>query len=70
MAAERLGNAGTAPIAVNRKVAVGAQTGSEVTIQYPFSFILLDPAVRFVRPATTTGGPLMMSAVAIMRNES
>ena len=70
MAAERLGNAGTAPIAVNRKVSVGAQTGSEVTIQYPFSFILLDPAVRFVRPATTTGGPLMMSAVAIMRNES
>ena len=70
MAAERLGNAGTAPIAVNRKITVGAQTGSEVTIQYPFSFILLDPAVRFVRPATTTGGPLMMSAVAIMRNES
>ena len=70
MVAERLGDAGTVPIAVNRKVTVGAQTGSEVTIQYPFSFILLDPAVRFVRPATTTGGPLMMSAVAIMRNES
>ena len=70
MAAERLGNAGSAPIAVNRKVAVGAQTGSEVTIQYPFSFILLDPAVRFVKPASTTGAPLTMSAVAIMRNES
>ncbi len=70
MAAERLGNAGSAPIAVNRKVALGSNTGSEVTIQYPFSFILLDPAVRFVRPATTTGAPLTMSAVAIMRNES
>ena len=70
LAAERLGNAGTAPIAVNRKVALGSNTGSEVTIQYPFSFILLDPAVRFVRPATTTGAPLTMSAVAIMRNES
>ena len=71
MAAERLGNAGTAPIAVNRKVALGSNTGTEVTIQYPFSFILLDPAVRFVRPAsTTTGAPLMMSAVAIMQNES
>jgi hypothetical protein len=31
---------------------------------------LLDPAVRFVKPATTTGAPLTMSAVAIMRNES
>ena len=70
LAAERLGNAGTAPIVVNRKVALGSNTGSEVTIQYPFSFILLDPAVRFVKPATTTGAPLTMSAVAIMRNES
>jgi Flp pilus assembly protein TadG len=70
LAAERLGNAGTAPIAVNRKVALGSNTGSEVTIQYPFSFVLLDPAVRFVKPATTTGAPLTMSAVAIMRNES
>jgi Flp pilus assembly protein TadG len=70
MVAERLGNAGTAPIAVNRKVALGSNTGSEVTIQYPFSFVLLDPAVRFVKPATTTGAPLTMSAVAIMRNES
>ena len=51
MAAERLGNAGAAPIAVNRKVALGSNTGTEVTIQYPFTFILLDPAVRFVRPA-------------------
>ncbi len=70
MATERLGNAGTAPIAVNRKVALGSNTGTEVTIQYPFSFVLLDPAVRFVRPASTTGAPLTMSAVAIMRNES
>jgi Flp pilus assembly protein TadG len=69
MAAERLGNAGTAPIAVNRKVALGSNTGTEITIQYPFSFILLDPAVRLVRPATT-GDPLTMSAVAIIRNES
>ena len=70
MATERLGNAGTAPVAVNRKVGLGSNTGTEVTIQYPFSFILLDPALRFVRPASTTGESLTMSAVAIMRNES
>jgi len=70
MAAEQLGDAGNVPITVNRKVALGSKTGTEVTIQYPFSFILLDPAVRFVRPASTTGAPLTMSAVAIMRNES
>ena len=68
MAAERLGNAGAAPIAVNRKVVFGSNTGTEVTIQYPFTFKLLDPAVRFVRPVT--GEPLTMSAVATMRNES
>lgn len=70
LAAERLGNAGSAPIAVNRKVALGSNTGTEVTIQYPFSFVLFDSAVRFVKPASTTGAPLTMSAVAIMRNES
>ena len=72
LASERLGGgaAAAAPIAVNRKVALGSNTGTQVTIQYPFSFILLDPAVRFVRPASTTGAPLTMSAVAIMRNES
>ena len=70
MAAERLGDAGNVPITVNRKVALGSKTGTEVTIHYPFSFVLLDPAVRFVWPASTTGAPLTMSAVAIMRNES
>ena len=52
------------------QVGLGSNSGTEVTIQYPFSFILFDPAVRFVRPASTTGAPLTMSAVAIMRNES
>jgi Flp pilus assembly protein TadG len=70
MAAERLGNAGTAPVAIKRQVADGSKSATEVTIQYPFSFILLDPAVRFVRPVSTTGAPLTMSAVAILRNES
>lgn len=70
MAAERLDDAGNVPITVNRKVALGSKTGTEVRIQYPFSFILLDPAVRFVWPVSTTGAPLTMSAVATMRNES
>jgi Flp pilus assembly protein TadG len=70
MAAEQLGDAGTAPVAIKRQVAFGSKTATEVTIQYPFSFILLDPAVRFVRPVSTTGAPLTMSAVAILRNES
>lgn len=70
LVAERLGNADSAPVVVNRKVALGSNTGTEVTIRYPFSFILLDPAVRFVRPVSTTGAPLTMSAVAVMRNES
>jgi Flp pilus assembly protein TadG len=70
MAAERLGNAGSAPIAVHRKMDLGVNTATEVTIQYPFSLSLLDPAVRLVRPASTTGGSLTMSAVATMRNES
>jgi hypothetical protein len=37
--------------------------------QIKFEFIVLNPVVRLVVPDATTGAPLTMSAVAIMRNE-
>jgi Flp pilus assembly protein TadG len=65
-----LPNAATAPVVLDRHVAVGGTTGTQVTISYPFDFVMLNPAAHLVRPVSTTGAPLMMSAVAIMRNES
>jgi Flp pilus assembly protein TadG len=70
MRAGQLSNAATAPVVLNRGVAVGGATGTQVTISYPFDFIMLNPAAHLVRPVSTTGAPMTMSAVAIMRNES
>ncbi len=47
-----------------------AQSASQITIDYPFTFIVLQPVAQLVAPATTTGSPLTMRASALMRNEA
>ncbi len=46
-----------------------SEPASQVTISYPFQFIMLQPVARLVQPATTLGAPLTMSASIVMRNE-
>ena len=59
-----------ANIDVNRdRAARQSNTGSQITVSYPFSFMVLDPVVRLVNPSSSAGAPLTMSAVAVMRNE-
>ena len=64
-----LPKAATAAVNVNRNVAMGPNTASQVTINYPFSFIVLNPVVRLVNRNSTTGAPLTMQSIALMRNE-
>ena len=53
-----------------RTVAVPPATGSRITINYPFSFIVLNPVARLVTSTSAVGqGVLMMQATALMRNE-
>ena len=70
LAAGELPNAATVPVMLNRRVPSSNATSSQITIDYPFDFVVLNPAAHLVRPASTTGAPLTMSAVATMRNES
>lgn len=71
MTAGQLPNAATATVTVNRNVALtGADTGSQITINYPFQFMVLNPVVRLVSPSATTGAPITMQSSALMRNES
>jgi len=65
-----LSKATTAPVLLNRNVALGSSTGSQVTINYPFQFMVINPVARLVVRSSTLGTPLTMSAVAVMRNES
>ena len=47
----------------------GSETASRVTVNYPFTFIMLQPIASMVAPSTTAGAPLTMTASALMRNE-
>ena len=61
---------GAAVINIDRNVPLGVNTASRVTISYPFNFMVLNPVIKMVTPASTTGAPLTMQSVALMRNES
>jgi Flp pilus assembly protein TadG len=58
-------------IAVSRSVALtGSDTASRIQINYPFSFMVLNPVVKLVTPGSTTGkDAITMMSSAIMRNE-
>jgi TadE-like protein len=64
----------TARVLVNRSATIqvnGANVlASEVTIEYPFTFIVLKPVGRLVNPSSSLGDALTMRADAVMRNET
>jgi TadE-like protein len=74
MKAGQLPGWSTASVDVNRSASLdlGGTTvaASEVTIDYPFNFIVLQPVARLVSPDSTVGSALVMRAQAVMRNES
>jgi len=62
-----------AQIALNRNTPLGASgewTGSEITISYPFQFMVIGGVAKLVAAGSTLGDALTMTAVATMRNES
>jgi len=68
----QLPNAGTATVTVTATtISIGGTTtpGSRVTVNYPFSFMVLQPVARLVVGSSNLGSALTMSASAEMRNE-
>jgi Flp pilus assembly protein TadG len=65
----RLSSVSADYVTLDRNAPLGTNTGSRVTISYPFQFIVLNPVARLINSSSSTGAPLTMSAVAIMRNE-
>ena len=71
MQAGQLDNYATATVTITHSVALtGSDTGSQVQIDYPFQFMVLQPVIRLVTPTSSTGAPITMHSVALMRNES
>jgi Flp pilus assembly protein TadG len=65
---------GSAGVVVNRNASIvvngTAVPASQVTVNYPFTFIVLRPIARLIPGASTAvGAPLTMTAQAVMRNE-
>ena len=73
LASGQLDNAGSATVDVNQgaSIAIGATTtaASVVTVNYPFTFIVLQPIAQIVVNGSTLGTPFTMKASAEMRNE-
>jgi Flp pilus assembly protein TadG len=55
----------------NTTISLGAATAtaSEVTVTYPFNFVVLQPVARLVVSGSSVGSALIMAATATMRNE-
>jgi Flp pilus assembly protein TadG len=65
---------GTAGVTVNQGASIlvngSSVSASQVTVNYPFTFIVLRPIARLIPGATgAVGAPITMVAQATMRNE-
>ena len=60
----------TASVLIDRNIALGTNTASRITVNYPFEFMLLNPVAKLVSKRSTAGAPLTMQSIALMRNES
>jgi len=50
-------------------VGIGTASASRITIQYPFTFMVLQPVAQLVTSDSPAGGALTMTASALMRND-
>ena len=64
----------TATVTVNRNSSITVngvtEAASQVTVDYPFGFIVLQPVARLVNPSSTQRNSVTMRAQALMRNET
>ena len=75
LVAGQLANSSNATVSVNQAVtmSIGANNAaaSLVTVNYPFSFMVLNPVANLVVHGSTMGGaPITLTASAEMRNEA
>ena len=74
MSDARLGRSADATVTINSNVPMTVSgiviSASQVTIDYPFQFMVLQPVVRLVAGGSTAGAPLTMRAAVTMRNEA
>jgi Flp pilus assembly protein TadG len=69
----QLSDSANATVIVKRdntiSIGAGTASASRVTVNYPFTFMVLQPVAKLVVSNSTLGTPLTMSVSALMRNE-
>ena len=62
----------TVDVVTNAVLAINGTNASAsiVTVSYPFQFMVLNPIAKLVKPGSTLGAPMTLTATAEMRNES
>jgi len=70
----QLSDSAAATVAIQRDATIamgaGTATASKITVNYPFTFVVLQPISKLINPSSTLGAPLTMSVSALMRNET
>ncbi len=73
LSAGNLSDADKATVSIARDTTVAIGTGtasaSRVKVDYPFTFMVLQPVARLIASGSTVGAPVTLSAAATMRNE-
>lgn len=72
LAAGLVASPASAGVAIDRNVTISGTAGNatSVTVTYPFEFMVLQPVVQMLFPASTLGEAFTMQALAAMRNET
>jgi Flp pilus assembly protein TadG len=69
-----LSDVSSATVSVQNDVPIsiggGTASASQVTVTYPFSFMVLQPVANLVVSGSSLGAPITLTTSAVMRNES
>jgi Flp pilus assembly protein TadG len=73
LASGQIANPAAATVVIDHSQTVSAGAGTaaatQVTVSYPFSFMVLNPVAQLVAKNSTLGAAFTMTATALMRNE-
>jgi len=60
---------GAASVTMDRNVPMGANSASQISVNYPFDFMVLGPVMKLVTTTSSLETARTMQSVALMRNE-
>ena len=73
LTAGQVANPTTVAVVIDRtktiSIGLGTAPATQITVNYPFSFMVLNPVAKLLSPSATLGGAFTMSVQAEMRNE-